>query len=200
MQRTGKTKLPQHPVSYYGDSFPADVTGLLIQSPELQTRLSVWIRENVSPAKRTYPSTSYGLKHNFTSDCGVYINNDVFKAAMLLAGYKPVDQGEQNWRYRIKVKADRAKWPATEHIEFLWHERVTDTLQQLDGLLTYWSELLVSNPNNIPLARQVRLYTQALELLRGEELTYPTTDPVDVRVKARIISEVRRAEAMLYAA
>jgi hypothetical protein len=200
MQSTGKTTLPQHPVSYYRDSHHADVIGLLMQSPELQARLSVWIRENVSPAKRTYPSTSYGLKHNFSSDCGVYISNGVFKAAMLLAGYKPVDQGEQNWRYRIKVKADRAKWPATEHIEFLWHESVTDTAQQIDSLLTYWSELLVNNPNNIPLARQVGLYTQTLELLRGKELTYPDVYPIDMRLKARIIADVRHAEAMLYAA
>ncbi len=200
MQSTGKTKLPQHPVSYYRDSHHADVIGLLMQSPDLRSRLSIWVRDNVSHAGRTYPETSYGLKHRFSSDCHAYITNDVFKAAMLLEGYLPVDTKEQNWRYRIKLKEQRKAWPSKERAQFVWSQSVTDTEQQLDGLITYWSALLVNNPNNVLAAQQVALYTQALELLRGKELTYPATDPIDVRVRARIIANVRRAEAMLYAA
>ncbi|HVW76202.1 MAG TPA: hypothetical protein VHB45_01220 [Alloacidobacterium sp.] len=119
---------------------------------------------------------------------------------MLLEGYLPVDTKEQNWRYRIKLKEQRKAWPSKERAQFVWSQSVTDTEQQLDGLIGYWSALLVNNPNNVLAVQQVGLYTQTLELLRGEELTYPATDPIDVRVKARIISEVRRAEAMLYAA
>jgi hypothetical protein len=182
------------------DSRQADVTGLLMQSPELRSRLSMWIRENVSPARKTYPDTSYGLKHRFSSDCGVYVNNDVFKAAMLLEGYAPVDQGALNWHYRIKVKADRAKWPATERVTFLWSETAADTTQQLNSLITYWSALLVNNSFDKHAAQQVSLYTQALELLQGKPMAYPATHPIDIRVKARIIADVRRAEAMLYAA
>lgn len=183
------------------DSGQADINGLLMQAPELCSRLAIWIRENISPSTRTYPSTSYGLKHVFSSDCGVYVNNDVFKAAMLLEGYGPVDPNQLNWSYRIKAKADRAKWPATERVTFLWSETAADTAQQLNSLITYWSELLVNNPNSIHAAQQVTRYSQALELFRGKELTYPDVlYPTDMRLKARIISEVRRAEAMLYAA
>src|SRR5579883_1443838 len=117
------------------DSRQADINGLLMQSPELRSRLAVWVRENISPAKRIYPDHSYNLKHLFSSDCGVYVNNDVFKAAMLLEGYAPVDQSALNWSYRIKVKADRAKWPATERVTFLWSETAADTAQQLNSLI-----------------------------------------------------------------
>lgn len=120
---------------------------------------------------------------------------------MLLEGYGPVDRNQLNWSYRIKVRERRATWCALDRVGFLWSETAADTAQQLDGLIGYWSALLVNNPNSIHAAQQVTRYSQALELFRGKELTYPDVlYPIDMRLKARIISEVRRAEAMLYAA
>lgn len=61
-----------------------------------------WIRNNIRPAKAILAGrTSYGLKHVLHSDTGLYLTNNQFKDAMLLAGYKPVNPNELNWRYRI---------------------------------------------------------------------------------------------------
>jgi hypothetical protein len=118
------------------------------------------------------------------------VNNGVFKAAMMLAGYHPINPLELNWSYRINVKQCREVWPMTTRIAFLWPKDVINTTQQLDNLLAYWSGVLVQDCFNKYAAQQVAHYTQALELLRGKELSYPATYPIDVRVKARIICEV----------
>lgn len=60
-----------------------------------------WIRKNIRPQKEVNTNhTSYGLKHKLENDTGLYITNNEFKNAMLLAGYEPVDETELNWRYR----------------------------------------------------------------------------------------------------
>lgn len=61
-----------------------------------------WIRGNVRRSGRILQGrTSYGLKHLLESDVGIYLTNNEFKDAMLLAGFKPVNPNELNWRYRI---------------------------------------------------------------------------------------------------
>lgn len=100
----------------------ADIDGLLQQSPEFRAVLSAWIRANISSAKRTCPATSYGLKHVFSADCHVYITNDAFKAGLLLEGYLPINPNELNWRYRLKVKENRDRWPSEESITWRWPE------------------------------------------------------------------------------
>lgn len=72
-----------------------------------------WIRENVRKSRSVCKGrTSYGLKHALERDTGIYLTNNEFKDAMLLAGYRPVDPGELNWRYRIvMVKEDRNTSP-----------------------------------------------------------------------------------------
>ena len=50
--------------------------------------------------------TSYGMKHILHDDTEVYLTNNQFKDAMLLAGYKPVDPNELNWRYWIALTRD----------------------------------------------------------------------------------------------
>ncbi len=76
---------------------------LITDCNEAEIRLvGEWIRENIRPAKSILAGrASYGLKHILQDDTGVYLTNNQFKDAMLLAGYKPVDPNELNWRYRI---------------------------------------------------------------------------------------------------
>ena len=63
-----------------------------------------WIRENIRPAKEILAGrSSYGLKHVLHQDTGVYLTNNQFKDAMLLAGYKPIDPNELNWHYCIAL-------------------------------------------------------------------------------------------------
>ena len=66
------------------------------------TIVSAWIRENLRKSDEVNESyTSYGLKHELEYDENLYLTNNEFKDAMLLAGFEPVDPNELNWRYRI---------------------------------------------------------------------------------------------------
>lgn len=73
---------------------------------EEQTALRAWITANIRHAKTPDPHrTSYGLKHRFEeSTGGCYVTNGQFKAAMLLAGYEPIDPTELNWRFRARLR------------------------------------------------------------------------------------------------
>lgn len=84
-----------------------DKTGIRPQglSREELALVMDWIAENILPRKRVLRgSSSYGLKHLLERDTGVYLTNDRFKAAMLLAGYLPADPDEVNWHYRIQLR------------------------------------------------------------------------------------------------
>ena len=61
-----------------------------------------WIRKNIRSSDSILEGrTSYGLKHILERDTGIYLTNNQFKDAMLLAGFRPVDPDELNWQYRI---------------------------------------------------------------------------------------------------
>lgn len=63
-----------------------------------------WIKENVISSDEVFDrASSYGLKHELERDIKIYLTNNQFKDAMLLAGYKPVDPNELNWRYKIEL-------------------------------------------------------------------------------------------------
>ena len=80
--------------------------GYDILSHEEQTALRDWIAANMRQARTPDPHwTSYGLKHRFEeSEGGFYITNGQYKAAMLMAGYEPVDRTELNWRFRARLR------------------------------------------------------------------------------------------------
>lgn len=63
-----------------------------------------WIEQKFEKASRTYSISSYGLKHDFERDTGIYVSNGEFKGAMLTAGFKPVNANELNWYFKIKLK------------------------------------------------------------------------------------------------
>jgi len=80
------------------------VDGSLIThcEPHEVREVGEWIKKNIRPARTIYCVTSYGLKHSVEGATNIYLTNNQFKDAMLLAGYKPVDPDELNWRYRIQ--------------------------------------------------------------------------------------------------
>lgn len=64
-----------------------------------------WIAENIMESNEILQGrTSYGLKHILEHDTGIYLTNNEFKDAMFMAGFKPVNPNEINWRYRIELK------------------------------------------------------------------------------------------------
>lgn len=67
-------------------------------------KLLAWITERYEPATEICPKTSYGLKHNFKRDTGIYVLNGVMKGALLSLGFVPVNTSKQNWNFRMKVK------------------------------------------------------------------------------------------------
>ncbi len=73
---------------------------------EEQNLVKEWIYENITPRNTPlYSSSSYALKHVLERDTGIYMTNNQFKDAMLTYGYKPVNQKELNWSFRISKKS-----------------------------------------------------------------------------------------------
>lgn len=65
-----------------------------------------WIEKNIEPRKTPLKRfSSYGLKHVLEYDIRLYLTNNEFKDAMLMAGYEPVNPDELNWHYRISSKS-----------------------------------------------------------------------------------------------
>ncbi|MCD7812191.1 MAG: sterile alpha motif-like domain-containing protein [Ruminococcus sp.] len=66
--------------------------------------VAVWIQKNIRHEKKVLDGrTSYGMKHILQHDTGIYLTNNEFKDAMLLAGFQPVNPNELNWRYKISL-------------------------------------------------------------------------------------------------
>ncbi len=73
---------------------------------EDQEAILKWIKDSIIPGKSPYNRcSSYGLKHMMEYDIKLYTTNNQFKHAMLIAGYKPVDEHTLNWVYRISGKS-----------------------------------------------------------------------------------------------
>ena len=70
-----------------------------------QLALLAWIARHFEPSRQTYwHRSSYGLKHDFQRDTGIYVYNGAFKGAMLKSGIVPADEKEQNWHFKMKEK------------------------------------------------------------------------------------------------
>ena len=73
---------------------------------EEQDIVLAWIKDNIMPRKTpNYMHTSYGIKHRLQWETGIYMTNNMFKDAMLICGFSPVDTHELNWRYCISEKS-----------------------------------------------------------------------------------------------
>lgn len=97
-----------HPIS----EIDGHIDSKLVSDLQLDEQLSLmgWIEKNIFPRKTPlgYPS-SYGLKHVFEQDTGIYTTNNQFKDAMLLLGFYPVYEGELNWHFCISKKSPGVK-------------------------------------------------------------------------------------------
>ena len=90
------------PVTVETDSKIID-EALLYTLPDSEiAQISEWVKKNIRAADRNYSGyTSYGLKHELERDTGIYLTNDQFKHAMLLAGFEPNDPDALNWDFNI---------------------------------------------------------------------------------------------------
>jgi len=75
-----------------------------------------WIKRTFEHADEVYPITSYGMKHWLQEKHDIYMTNNEFKDAMLLAGFEPVDPDELNWHYKVSVHREDAVNPFAEWI------------------------------------------------------------------------------------
>lgn len=66
--------------------------------------LLAWITKKYETATEICPKTSYGLKHDFKRDTGIFVLNGVMKGALLKLGFVPVNIAKQNWNFRMKIK------------------------------------------------------------------------------------------------
>jgi hypothetical protein len=83
---------------------------------ETQQLLCDWIIQNICPEQTPNPHhSSYGMKHRFQADTGIYVYNGQFKAAMQLCGFKAVNKNEQNWHYRICEKSPAFEYPRARY-------------------------------------------------------------------------------------
>lgn len=65
-----------------------------------------WIKQNIVPSDEIHFRTSWGLGCLFQQETGIFLSENQFKDAMLLAGYAPVDPDETDWRFRIRMLRD----------------------------------------------------------------------------------------------
>ena len=77
--------------------------GMLTDHPADEVAvIGEWIRRNIRKSRSVLKGhTSYGLKHILEEDTHIYMTNNEFKDAMLLAGFQPVDANALNWTFRI---------------------------------------------------------------------------------------------------
>ena len=67
--------------------------------------LQYWIEHAIQSAtKADEHQSSYGLKHEYNRETQCYVSNAQFKGAMLVAGYLPTKEGDQNWHFLIAPK------------------------------------------------------------------------------------------------
>ncbi|SPF47575.1 conserved hypothetical protein [Candidatus Desulfosporosinus infrequens] len=79
-------------------------------SKDMKELLSWWLKEFVRPEKHyNHQQSSYRLKHLFEQVVHEYLSNGQLKMAMLKAGYKPLDQSELNWHFKIRKVDIRPK-------------------------------------------------------------------------------------------
>ena len=77
---------------------------------EVQGAVFAWIHENIKPRKTPLLTrTSYGIKHIMHADNGIYLTNNEFKDAMMICGYKPVNERALNWNYCISKRSPAFK-------------------------------------------------------------------------------------------
>lgn len=76
------------------------------EDKEIQEKVLKWIKQHCVRIKSINKRhSSYGLKHILERDTGIYLTNNQFKHAMLLAGHNPINEKDLNWYFRIGNRA-----------------------------------------------------------------------------------------------
>lgn len=124
---TGWDESYKHPISFDSSDKDNIDDELFSDLPEeIQSVFRLWVRMRIVDRKSTNPNqTSYGLKHIFEEDFGVYMTNNQFKDAMLACGYFPENFNDLNWRYSIKTIESQG--PAPEPCRYL-HKHLTEII------------------------------------------------------------------------
>ena len=73
---------------------------------DVRVALLKWIALVVGPAKTTWPSSSYIIKHDFEQQLHSHVTELEFKGAMLASGHIPTAPSlcNSSWHYRIKPR------------------------------------------------------------------------------------------------
>jgi len=87
----------------------ADTSLLTDLTPHDIEVVGKWIRANIEHSDTECPHNSYSLKHLLEADTGIYLTNNQYKDAMLLAGFKPITENEINWRFRCSYIPDKIR-------------------------------------------------------------------------------------------
>lgn len=91
-------------------------------------QISKWIKDNILPSSSVnLRYTSYSLKHLLENDIHIYLTNNQFKHAMMLAGYMPEDPNELNWRYCIELVRDIKKENYNPFVQYLLQYETEDS-------------------------------------------------------------------------
>lgn len=79
--------------------------------PREKEVLDKWVRRKFEKSKRTYTDrSSYGLKHDFKRETGIYVYNGAFKGAMIEAGFEAKDETKLNWHFKVKERIPDSFW------------------------------------------------------------------------------------------
>ncbi|GHU78956.1 hypothetical protein AGMMS49992_30410 [Clostridia bacterium] len=103
-----------HEALSWAKSMNVDATGIEEECPvrfldlpaDIQCKLLDWIEEKIIRINSVNNKhTSYGLKHIFSSDSGIYVTNGQYKGAMIVAGHIPNNPASLNHVYKISEKS-----------------------------------------------------------------------------------------------
>lgn len=92
------------------DPVRAEYGGLphsLLDETTSSADLAAWIAWAFRPSmrgRRRCDEDSYALKHRAERQIGRYVNEDEFKAAMVAAGYEPMNPRKGSWRFRAAFR------------------------------------------------------------------------------------------------
>ena len=104
-------------------------------------RIGDWIKENIRHADAHGEAyNSYGLKHRMEREIGIYVTNNQFKHAMLLAGYRPHNPNVLNWEFDIELRKNDIKNP---NPMFSWLEQYL----QEDSIVGDFARDTIADPN-----------------------------------------------------
>ena len=103
----------------YGETTPKNrpfleaLAAYATMTDDHRNKLLEWIALTIAPATRTWPASSYSIKYDFERLTRIYINNEEFKGAMLIAGHRPAADSAYhlNWDFKIKPTVPAKRRP-----------------------------------------------------------------------------------------